>query len=540
MNIKSIILIISLCAIMFMPFKTASADFGVIVNNGDSEGYTLFAPFRGTSAYLIDSEGHLINRWQDPDGYSGGGGMYLTERGTLIRGLLTGKEVSDGGLGAGGGIGGLIREYDWHGNVLWEYEYNSNTGIHHHDIELLPNGNILLVTYERVSLAECEAELLPRVGVNCDNDNGWFRTEKIIEIAPDYEAGGANIVWSWRMFDHLLKNTNVHGDRDEYPNLLDPSLPSQQGGPVGRTNSIDYNPELDQIAFSCNTCGELFIIDHNPELGEETGFLYRWGNPANYGASGDQELFGQHTVRWIKNEFGNNFSDPDGNRGQRKKAERNHVGNIIAFNNNYNGCVSGPCSSVTEITPPVDEVGNYPEDADDWDVDPDPAVNHFTDITDESGNRTFRSTFISSAQKLPNGRYLIDDGNRFPAGSSLTEFLEVEADGEVVWKYVQPVASCAPGNSPASRWPDGKPDDICMVADAAGLPNLSGCLDIFGDVLPPEGTLDNATQWPFRVERYAEDFKGFEGKDMKKGPLLTDVTPFPGVDYGPCPTVSHD
>ena len=67
-----------------------------------------------------------------------------------------------------------------------------------------------------------------------------------------------------------------------------------------------------------------------------------------------------------------------------------------------------------------------------------------------------------------------------------------------------------------------------MLADASGLP---------GDP-DGEGPLAGATQWYFRAIRYTADFKGFEEVDLvDDGPLLTDVTPFAGKEYGPCPTL---
>ena len=38
-----------------------------------------------------------------------------------------------------GGRGGLFREYDWNGKVLWEHRHVGQ----HHDFRRLPNGNTL-------------------------------------------------------------------------------------------------------------------------------------------------------------------------------------------------------------------------------------------------------------------------------------------------------------------------------------------------------------------------------------------------------------
>ena len=48
-----------------------------------------------------------------------------------------------------GGVGGEVEIYNWDGDLLWEYQVSDNTYQHHHDIEPLPNGNILILAWER-------------------------------------------------------------------------------------------------------------------------------------------------------------------------------------------------------------------------------------------------------------------------------------------------------------------------------------------------------------------------------------------------------
>jgi hypothetical protein len=60
-------------------------------------------------------------------------------------------------------------------------------------------------------------------------------------------------------------------------------------------NSIDYNPDLDQIALSVKGNSEAWIIDHGTTTAQAAGhtggrrgqggdLLYRWGNPLTYRA----------------------------------------------------------------------------------------------------------------------------------------------------------------------------------------------------------------------------------------------------------------
>ena len=44
---------------------------------------------------------------------------------------------------AGGGQSGIIREYTWDGELLWNFEYATDQYLTHHDFAIMPNGNIL-------------------------------------------------------------------------------------------------------------------------------------------------------------------------------------------------------------------------------------------------------------------------------------------------------------------------------------------------------------------------------------------------------------
>jgi hypothetical protein len=172
---------------------------------------------------------------------------------------------------------------------------------------------------------------------------------------------------------------------------------------------------------------EIWIIDHSTTPEEAAGstggrsgmggdLLYRWGNPATYkaGTRADQQLFYQHDAHWI----------PEGYPG---------AGNIMIFNNGDD--TIRPYSTVIEITPPLTEDGTYEREGAVFG----PAAPVWEYVADPP--ESFYSPFISGAQRLPNGNTLILNGNG-------GHFLEVNADGEVVWDYVNGFT----GNMPVSGY----------------------------------------------------------------------------------------
>ena len=105
------------------------------------DGYTLFAPLSYPGTYLIDNGGMLVHAWSNST--LPGDSAYLLENGHLLR---TAKIVNN--VFQAGGAGGRVQEFDWDGTVVWDYTYSSGQHLHHHDIERLPNGNVLMIAWE--------------------------------------------------------------------------------------------------------------------------------------------------------------------------------------------------------------------------------------------------------------------------------------------------------------------------------------------------------------------------------------------------------
>jgi len=370
------------------------------------EGYTLFGPEYSKYTYLLDMDGKIVHYWKS--NYIQGFGGYLLENGELLRlDLPLGQSYFHGG-----GVAGRVEKFDEDSNILWEFEYSNQEHCAHHDIEPLPNGNVLLIAWELKSKNEAIA-----AGRNPDrlrSNDLW--PDHIIEVQPVGSNGG-NIVWEWHLWDHLIQDYDSskenYGIVEDHPELVDINYGNTDSDWT-HTNAIDYNEELDQIVISVHNFNEIWIIDHSTTTQEAKGhtggryskggdLLYRWGNPQAFraGNANDQRYFGQHGVEWVEK----------GCPGE---------GNILVFNN---GNRNRGYSTVDEIIPPIDESGNYIKEPGQA-YGPDEAVWVYS--TDKPSH--LFSQMLSNAQRLPNGNTLICSANQ-------GWFIEVSPDKNIVWQY---------------------------------------------------------------------------------------------------------
>ena len=385
----------------------AQPTIGLMLNSASAtEGYTLFAPTRSNTTYLIDNCGHSVREWTSQ--YKPGNSVYFTADGKLVRSGNTNNTTF-----TAGGSGGAIEEFDWNGNLLWSFLYSDFNHCQHHDIRPLPNGHVLAIAWVRKTLAQALA-----AGRDPANINMRMFTEEIIEVDPVTDS----IVWRWNVWDHNIQDfdstkTN-YGIVGDHPELVDINF-GINAPDVYHMNGLDYNPELDQIIMSVHNYDEVWIIDHSTTTAEAAShsggtygrggdLLYRWGNPQAYraGTAGDQKLFGQHSPQWI----------PDSLR---------YGGSLLVFNNGLNR--PGMYSSIEIIKPPQDSAGFYHYDAG-LPFGPPDAVWTFTCNPPSD----FYSPLISGVQPLENGHYLICEGDN-------GVFSEIDSTGDTLWMYVNPV-----------------------------------------------------------------------------------------------------
>ena len=413
-------------------------------------GYTLFSPNQSTETYLIDIYGREINSWSS--GTTPGMLAYLLEDGTLLRA---------GNDAAGIGAGGLIEKYDWEGNLIWQYDYSTMDYLQHHDIEPLPDGNVLLLAWEYRT--EAEAIAAGRNPALIGDGEVW--PEHIVEVRQTGPFSG-EIIWEWHAWDHLIQDFDStkanYGVVAEHPELIDVNFPGTSGDDWLHANALEYNAELDQIVISIHQFGELWVIDHSTTTAEAAShnggssgmggdLIYRWGNPLAYdaGDASDQQLFNQHDTQWIKS----------GLPG---------AGNLLIFNNG-NTRPEGKYSSIVEIVSPVDQNGDYPT------LSPGqayaPAAPTWTYVAPVPTD--FYAGAMSGVQRLPSGNTLI-------CHALQGRFFEISPAGDVVWEYRNPVNSLGP------------------LAQGSS----------------PSGTA------AFRCLRYQADYSGLAGKDLTPGGQL--------------------
>ena len=277
------------------------------------DGQILYSPFYSTTTYLINSTGAVNHTW--PSTYRPFTEAYLLGNGTIIRPILSGS----------GGIQKIL----WDGTIEWDYKFTENGCSCHHDIEYLPNGNVLMIVWVTKTRAEAIA-----AGRNPNKIQGTtFTPDKIIEVKPTGPTSG-EIVWEWHVWDHLIQDFDPSKDNygvvGDHPELIDINFGDSFVYDWLHTNSVDYNPGFDQILIDAHNFNEVWVIDHSTTTEEAAGhtggnrgrggdLLYRWGNPESYdaGTGSDQKLFFQHDASWIK----------PGYPGE---------GNILVFNNGNN------------------------------------------------------------------------------------------------------------------------------------------------------------------------------------------------------------
>lgn len=365
-----------------------SSNVEVYNENLVENSYVLAVKNGGTESFLLDKTGEKIYQWDFDTPL--GNDLELLPNGKLL-GMF---KVADSDIPFGG-FGGIVKILNIDGSTDWEFNYASPNYIAHHDVEMLPNGNVLFLVWDRV-----EAALAQEAGINTEVD---IFPEVLLEVNPTTDE----IVWEWHSFDHMIQDENqtipTYGVINENPQLIDFNFHLASSGDIMHANGIDYDSLHDVIYISINGYSEVWVIDHSTtsiEAKTNTGgnynkggnLLYRFGNPEAYNNTAGERLF-------YNNHFPNILEN--GVPGD---------GNILIFVNGNNV----QQSSVYELKMPtnfnlIPNVNNEPE-----------IIWSFTDSELYFG-------LISGAVRLNNGNTLICEGDY--------GFWEITPSKEIAWKY---------------------------------------------------------------------------------------------------------
>ena len=374
----------------------------------------------GNTTWLLNSLFQPVHRWDSEHHAHEGVGPYLLENGLVVRPFSKGNWLYMENFYVASFTS--LEIIDWDGNQLWEFDYcTPKRHCMHHDIEPMPNGNILLIVNDFKTHEEAES-----IGFKPTNDRA-IAFQRIIEIEPNLKDGSTRIVWEWDILDHIVQDLYPdrpnYGKPSEHIGKIDVNYVGKSTkfipGSVFHFNAISYNEERDQILVSNFGTNEIFIVDHSTTTkeaqtdkggasGQGGDLIYRWGNPNAYGMAGIQsrQLFKQHDAAWIP-------------KGIPRK------GDISIFNNGVNR--KPMYTAYIELKLPKLRNSKY-QRARNKPFSPIAPAYEFSQFAGDEPE-VFFAPFMSGARRLPNG-------NIFGVSGIVSGMFEVTDKGEEVLRTV--------------------------------------------------------------------------------------------------------
>lgn len=414
---------------------------GLLYNGGNvTDGYTLFTPLKNNEVFLINNCGEKVHQWSFTE--VPGATCYLLANGNLLR---AGKDH--------------IEIRNWDNTVVWSYATTANGIQQHHDIEPLPNGNVLCIVADQTPLSAMTA-----LGRNPSITGATLKLEKIVELHP-VGLNGATIVWEWKFKDHFIQDFDAtklnYGVVSDHPELLDVNFDNGNTVDWIHSNGIDYNATLDQILISARHLNEIYIIDHSTTTLEAAGhsggnsnhggdFLWRWGNPQVYrqGTILDKKLFLQHDPKWVESGY---LDD----------------GKITVFNNG-DPASTHAFTSIVMLQPEI-VGGVYTKQN-----------NKFKPTSyDWEWSGSILGVTVNESKQC--GTHSLPNGNMIIAETSLGRVSEITKSGTLLWSYINPSGGIVSGN-----------------------PVIYQQFD----------TIPSGENSFFRAEKYPADFSGLSGHDL--------------------------
>ena len=392
-------------------------------------GYNL-VPTINSGALLFDMNGNEIRRWEQFHGFPN----KLLPNGDLIG--YSGDR--DPKYGMQDGVDLVQIDYD--GNIVWKFnrfEFIEDEGNEaqwmartHHDYQREGNPVGYYVPEQNPLLREGKTLILGHKTVR----NEKISDKKLLDdvfYEVDWEG---NILWEWHANEHfdeigfseeakktIYKNPNIRESDGGVGDWLHTNCMSYLG-PNKRYNEGDERFHPENIIFDSREANFLAIIS------KKTGRIV-WKIGPNWDDENIKHIsyiIGPHHTHLI----------PEGLPGE---------GNILVFDNGGWGGYGVPntvsedgtknvwrdYSRVLEINPVTLEI-----------------VWQFTPESIRAGIPTdaskFYSPYVSSAQRLPNGNTLIDEGSN-------GRLIEVTYEKEIVWEWISPYFSNSKDEDPINN-----------------------------------------------------------------------------------------
>lgn len=380
--------------------------------------------------FLLDGHGQVAHEWHTDDRHSEATVAYLQTNGNLVKTTCKNSWIVMDGqfpIGANGWLSIIAPD----SRVLWQWKhFELNNESLHHDVEVLPNGNILAISYLIIPVEEAQS-----LGWRQQGSRKTLVLDKIIEIHPNLETGETEVVWEWSTRDHFVQDVDSalpnYGSPADHPERIDinwAQLNTVQfnSGQLFHANSVSYNADDDIILLSSAVFGEIWVIDHSTSIEEARGstggrygrggdLLWRFGNPQAHGqgVAADQILYWQHDAHFISSELPKSGDVLIFNNGMRRSETGSPEPNQTCM-----GLLTGAFSDVMEISLPRDlkgliAIGQAPEI--NWTFNNDASVD-------------FYSPFMSGAQRMPNGNTLMCQAYD-------KRIVEITPDGELVMDF---------------------------------------------------------------------------------------------------------
>lgn len=418
-------------------------------------GYTLWAPQNNTKTadapgrypdevYLMDMHGRVVHKWVTPYPI-----WYarLMKDGTLLVALRTALDIKEvperDHYSFMGGSFQILMEMDWDGNILRQY---ANPGMHH-DFTKLPNGNYLVLGWEKIPPEFQKKVKGGPSGTELDGGTVMYG-DTILEVDPDT----GETVWTWSSMEHMdpaIEVIGPHYGRSEWTHF----------------NSLDVLENGDIMTDSRRT-DAAYIIDR-----ASGAIKWRWGNTVYWNESTGQIDYhfteeGQELAPYLGGPHDCHVIDK-GLPGE---------GHMLCYDN-----------------------GMYADRSRAVEVD----IQKGSVVWESSGNpfigRHSFSHFISSAQRLPNGNTFICDGGN-------GKFREVTKDNKVVWEYIRPT-----GNKAYLKWAVFRAfrygPDYCPQMKSLGNPRREAVLTPDPSLI----TVDSLGQGTAPETEDEDDYGGMKG-----------------------------